>query len=152
MEGCGVRLLKAILISILIITVFSLAIQEKILQKPYSQVILTGRGFVVPSARVILLNTNPKGGEYMIAIFDPEANKTIFLRRTDRPINKEVTLPHSGPYYVLIDSELPVVCALKGVASYPSKEILNIEYGMGGVSALLLAGIILLERKRNDKS
>ena len=146
------RLLKVIVISILIITVFSLATQEKILQKPYSQVILTGRGFVVPSARVILLNTNPKGGEYMIAIFNPEANKTIFSRRTDRPISKEVTLPHSGSYYILIDSEFPVVCAIKGVASYPSKEILNIEYGMGGISAFLLAFLMLREGRKNDKS
>ncbi|EHR79528.1 hypothetical protein OCC_09029 [Thermococcus litoralis DSM 5473] len=142
------RLLKAILISVLIITVFSLAAQERILQKPYSQVILTGRGFVVPSARVILLNTNPTDGEYMVSIFDPETNKTIFSKRTGKPINEEILLSHSGPYYVLVDSELPVVCALKGMTSYPSKEILNIEYSMGGVSAFLLAFLMFQEGRK----
>lgn len=84
----------------------------------------------------------------MVSIFDPETNKTIFSKRTGKPINEEILLSHSGPYYVLVDSELPVVCALKGMTSYPSKEILNIEYSMGGVSAFLLAFLMFQEGRK----
>ncbi|MCD6558743.1 MAG: hypothetical protein J7K57_02535 [Palaeococcus sp.] len=132
------RLLKILLLSMLLMTSLSLLVQNRLLEGNTSKVVFTTECFVSPSAQALQVITNPKTSEVMI--FDPEKGSALM----------EGKIPHSGPYCVVINSDGPVTAAIKVNGRYVSGEVLNIEYGVGGVSAFLLALLILWEGRKND--
>ena len=143
------RLLKAILLSTILITILVFPIEKNALTQPISEVVLVGQGMIVPSSGVALLSSNAEDGtEYTVRVFDPEIGEAILERNATGSFRGRVMLKHSGPYYFSIRTMTPVTMAVRIINRYPSVTVLNIRYGLGGVSALLLAAILLMEGRR----
>ena len=143
------RLLKAILLSTIIMTILVFPIEKNALTQPISEVVLVGQGIIVPSSGVAMLSSNADDEtEYAVRVFDPERGGAILERNATSSFRGRVMLKHSGPYYFSVQTMTPVTMAVRIINRYPSVAILNIRYGLGGVSALLLAAVLLVEGRR----
>ncbi|NJE60733.1 hypothetical protein [Thermococcus sp. 21S7] len=144
------RLLKAVLLSIVLMTILVFPIEKNAMTQPISEVVIVGQGIVVPSSGMAVLSSSAdEGTEYTVRIFDPERGRAVLERNVTGSFRGRVFLKHSGPYYLSVGSMTPVTLAVRVINRYPSVTVLNIRYCLGGVSALLLAVILLVEgRKR----
>ncbi|NJE02444.1 hypothetical protein [Thermococcus sp. JdF3] len=143
------RLLKAVLLSIVIMTILVFPIEKNALTQPISEVVLVGQGMVVPSAGMAVLSASAdEGTGYTVRVFDPESGRAILERNVTGSFRGRAMLEHSGPYYFSVGSMTPVTLAVRVINRHPSVTVLNIRYGLGGVSALLLAAVLLMEGRR----
>ncbi len=143
------RLLKAILLSMVIMTVLVFPIEKNALTQPISEVVLMGQGIIVPSSGTVMLSTSAdEGTEYAVRVFDSETGRAVLERNVTGSFRGRVMLKHSGPYYFSVQTMTPVTMAVRVINRYPSVTVLNIRYGLGGVSALLLAAILLVEGRK----
>ncbi len=143
------RLLKAVLLSVVILTLLVFPIEKNALTRPISEVVLLGQGIVVPSAGMAVLSASAdEGTSYTVRVFDPENSNAILERNVTGSFRGRVMLEHSGPYYFSVQTMTPVTMALRVINRHPSVAVLNIRYGVGGISALLLSVILLLEGRR----
>ncbi|ASJ08015.1 hypothetical protein A3L11_01735 [Thermococcus siculi] len=143
------RLLKAILLSMVILTLLVFPIEKNALSQPISEVVLVGQGIMVPSSGIAMLSSNAdEGTQYTVRVFDPEEGRAILERNVTGSFRGRVKLAHSGPYYFSVQTMTPVTMAVRVISRYPSVTTLNIRYGVGGISALLLSVILLLEGRR----
>ncbi|KUH31915.1 hypothetical protein APY94_11380 [Thermococcus celericrescens] len=143
------RLLKAVLLSVVILTLLVFPIEKNALTQPISEVVLMGQGIVVPSSGMAVLSSSAdEGTDYTVRVFDPESSRAILERNVTGSFRGRVFLEHSGPYYLSVGSMTPVTLAVRVINRYPSVTVLNIRYGLGGVSALLLAAVLLVEGRR----
>ncbi|ASJ13332.1 hypothetical protein [Thermococcus thioreducens] len=140
------RLLKAVLLSVVIMTLLVFPIEKNVLTQPISEVVLVGQGIIVPSSGMVMLSSSAdEGTEYDVKVFDPESGRAVLERNVSGSFRGRVMLEHSGPYYFSVQTMTPVTMAVRIINRYPSVTVLNIRYGLGGVSALLLAAILLVE-------
>lgn len=142
------RLLKAFLLSILLFTLISFPLQEKALEEQSAGVVSQVRGFVLPSAGILRVTTNG-GGNYSVALYDPETGHYLINETTTRQINGYIKIEHSGYYIAEVRSYYrPVMLAYRMTSKYPSRRILEIKYIIGGTSALLLALLLVREVRK----
>lgn len=143
------RLLKAVLLSVVIMTLLVFPIEKNVLIQPISEVILVEQGIIVPSSGMAMLSSSADDGTgYTVRIFDPESGRTILERNVTGSFRGRIMLEHSGPYYFSIRTMTPVTIAVRVINRYPSVAVLNIRYGLGTMSAFLLAVILLREGRR----
>lgn len=143
------RLLKAVLLSVVIMTLLVFPIEKNMLIQPISEVILVEQGIIVPSSGMAMLSSSADDGTgYTVRIFDPESGRTILERNVTGSFRGRIVLEHSGPYYFSIRTMTPVTIAVRVINRYPSVAVLNIRYGLGTMSAFLLAVILLREGRR----
>ena len=143
------RLLKAVLLSVVIMTLLVFPIEKNMLIQPISEVILVEQGIIVPSSGMAMLSSSADDGTgYTVRVFDPESGRTILERNVTGSFRGRIMLEHSGPYYFSIRTMTPVTIAVRVINRYPSVAVLNIRYGLGTMSAFLLAVILLREGRR----
>lgn len=143
------RLLKAVLLSVVIMTLLVFPIEKNMLIQPISEVILMEQGIIVPSSGMAILSSSADDGTgYTVRVFDPESGRTILERNVTGSFRDRIVLEHSGPYYFSIRTMTPVTIAVRIINRYPSVAVLNIRYGLGTMSAFLLAVILLREGRR----
>jgi len=143
------RLLKAVLLSVVIMTLLVFPIEKNMLIQPISEVILVEQGIIVPSSGMAILSSSADDGTgYTVRVFDPESGRTILERNVTGSFRGRIVLEHSGPYYFSIRTMTPVTIAVRVINRYPSVAVLNIRYGLGTMSAFLLAVILLREGRR----
>lgn len=143
------RLLKAVLLSVVIMTLLVFPIEKNVLTQPISEVILVEQGIIVPSSGIAMLSSSADDGTgYTVRVFDPESGRTILERNVTGSFRGRVMLEHSGPYYFSVRTMTPVTIAVRVINRYPSVAVLNIRYGLGTMSAFLLAVILLMEGRR----
>ncbi|ANF22548.1 hypothetical protein [Thermococcus piezophilus] len=143
------RLLKAVLLSVVIMTLLVFPIEKNMLIQPISEVILMEQGIIVPSSGMAILSSSADDGTgYTVRVFDPESGRTILERNVTGSFRGRIVLEHSGPYYFSIRTMTPVTIAVRVINRYPSVAVLNIRYGLGTMSAFLLAVILLREGRR----
>ena len=143
------RLLKAVLLSVVIMTLLVFPIEKNVLTQPISEVILVEQGIIVPSSGMAILSSSADDGTgYTVRVFDPESGRTILERNVTGSFRGRVMLEHSGPYYFSVRTMTPVTIAVRVINRYPSVAVLNIRYGLGAMSAFLLAAILLMEGRR----
>jgi len=143
------RLLKAVLLSVVIMTLLVFPIEKNVLTQPISEVILVEQGIIVPSSGMAILSSSADDGTgYTVRVFDPESGRTILERNVTGSFRGRVMLEHSGPYYFSVRTMTPVTIAVRVINRYPSVAVLNIRYGLGAMSAFLLAVILLMEGRR----
>jgi len=143
------RLLKAVLLSVVIMTLLVFPIEKNMLIQPISEVILVEQGIIVPSSGMAILSSSADDGTgYTVRVFDPESGRTILERNVTGSFKGRIVLEHSGPYYFSIRTMTPVTIAVRVINRYPSVAVLNIRYGLGTMSAFLLAVILLREGRR----
>ncbi|GAB6136447.1 hypothetical protein [Thermococcus prieurii] len=132
------RFIRLILFLVAVFTLVALTVQHAELSKPYSDFAVGTSCAVVPSARVLVLNMNGQGN-YSVTFYDPVENRVVYSSTLSGYGRKVVKFNHSGPYCVVVSSEVPASVAISGRESYPSSRALSIEYLVGGTSALLFA-------------
>ncbi|ASJ10551.1 hypothetical protein A3L12_04175 [Thermococcus sp. P6] len=143
------RLLKAILLSTVILTILVFPVEKNALSQPIAKVVVVGQGFVVPSTGIAILSSNGNDGtEYTVRVFDPEARRALLEKNVSGNFRGRVLLGHSGPYYFSVRMMMPVTLAVRVIDRHPSVKLLNLRYGLGGLSALLLAFVLLMEGRR----
>ena len=143
------RLLKAVLLSVVIMTLLVFPIEKNVLTQPISEVILVEQGIIVPSSGMAILSSSADDGTgYTVRVFDPESGRTLLERNVTGSFRGRVMLEHSGPYYFSVRTMTPVTIAVRVINRYPSVAVLNIRYGLGAMSAFLLAVILLMEGRR----
>ncbi|HIP89783.1 MAG TPA: hypothetical protein EYH24_07785 [Thermococcus paralvinellae] len=143
------RLLKAVLLSVVIMTLLVFPIEKNVLTQPISEVILVEQGIIVPSSGIAMLSSSADDGTgYTVRVFDPESGRTLLERNVTGSFRGRVMLEHSGPYYFSVRTMTPVTIAVRVINRYPSVAVLNIRYGLGAMSAFLLAVILLMEGRR----
>lgn len=143
------RLLKAILLSVIILTVLVFPIEKNALSKPVSTVVLMEQGMILPSTGTATLSANAgEGTNYTVGLFDPERRRALLEKNVSGNFRWRLRLDHSGPYQFSVRTMTPVTLAVRVVGRHPSVRVLNLRYGTGGVSALLLALILLVEARR----
>jgi len=139
------RLVRAFLLAVLLFTLLSFSLQERALKTPTSGVASGERGFILPSAGILRVTTNAgEGANYSVALYDPEEGKFLLKEHPKGQLNGYLRVEHAGFYFVWVKSEVaPVILAYRMTSKYPSREVLQIKYLVGGTSAVLLAVLLL---------
>lgn len=127
------RFLKAVLLSVVILTLLVFPIEKKALSQPISEVVLVGQGIMLPSSGIAMLSSNAdEETQYTVRVFDPEEEGAILERNVTGSFRGRVKLAHSEPYYFSVQTVAPVTMVVRVINEYPSVTTLNIRYGVGG--------------------
>jgi len=148
------RVTKTLLLVFLISTLAILGVQHLNENKPLGISLMFFENgyahFVAPSSMIVKMSCFSSNDEFFgINIMDPETGKKIRAIKGSGSAEEVFLLPHSGPYYISYEGVMPS-CTLKVVKIYPSKKILELEYYIGTISALLLSLLIWREKNENN--
>lgn len=97
----------------------------------------------VPTARKVAISVVTENQDrYEIEVFDGVRNRFITNLTAVGNMYRELELPDSGTYYFVYRGNGTARIAVGTLAMYPSREVLQIEYLIGGTVAFVLAALL----------
>ncbi|WP_258084265.1 hypothetical protein [Thermococcus thermotolerans] len=136
-----------LLLALLLFTIESLFLPRYYQETPTAYGFFSDDGssvsvFVPTARRVTISVVTENQDRYEIEVFDGVRNRFITNLTAMGNMYRELELPDSGTYYFVYRGNGTARIAVGTLAMYQSREVLKIEYLVGGTVAFVLAALV----------